>query len=533
VVSELGPASSATDFASLVERTDHLHALRAVFACVVLGTAGFAPSSAAGSVSLTAVVTAAYLLGAVTAEWARRRSGVRAVWAIGGMLLVDGVYLAWAAYVGGGGESPLRFLIYLHIVAATLLASYRTGLKLALWHTLLFFAVMFGQTGDLLGVRAADVSALPGGSRFESVAAFNVLALWGLALGTAAFSSLVERELRRQKADLQELASMTAELDRRIKPSETGDVLLERLRGSFGFPRGVVLASPGGPLALIAHRGGSAPKEDPPGLDPIVERAWAARQVLLVKRLDPSTDPRLASLLPGARNLLIVPMFAEGHPIGVLAVERGGGIGHIPRWAVSMVQQFASHGALALHNAWLLEDVQRMAETDPLTGLANRRVFENALEREIARASRTGQPVSLLMLDADHFKQYNDRFGHRAGDELLQSLAHALVEHSRVFDTVARYGGEEFAVILPECSVEEAHTVAERLRLVSSAVEGRMPVTLSGGVATFPVHARDGASLIEAADAALYESKRAGRDRLSMAGDAWGTEEDLVTRTPA
>ena len=174
-----------------------------------------------------------------------------------------------------------------------------------------------------------------------------------------------------------------------------------------------------------------------------------------------------------------------------------------------------------------------MAETDPLTGLANRRVFERALEREIARASRTGNPVSLMMLDADQFKQYNDRFGHRAGDELLQSLANALVEHSRAFDTVARYGGEEFAVILPECPVEEAHSVAERLRLVSSAVEGRAPVTLSGGVATYPLHARDGAALIEAADGALYQSKRSGRDRLSLAGDVRGTETDLVTPAPA
>jgi len=526
-------ASSASDFASLEERTDHLHVLRAALACVVLGTAAFAPEFAPGSVGLTAAVTAGYLLTAVIAEWVRRRSGVRAVWAIGGMLLADGVYLAWAAYIGGGGESPLRFLIYLHIVAATLLASYRTGLKLALWHTLLFFVVLYGQAGGFLGVGAGHVSALPGGSRFESVAAFNVLALWGMALGTAAFSSLVERELRRQKMDLQELASMAAELDRRIKPSETGDILLERLSGSFGFTRGIVLASPGGQLTVIAGRGGSPSTDDRPGLDSIVEKAWTERQVILVKRLDPSTAPRLASLLPGARNVVIVPLFAEGHPIGILALERGGGIGHIPRWAVSMVQQFASHGALALHNAWLLEEVQRMAETDPLTGLANRRVFERALEREIARASRTGQAVSLLMLDADHFKQYNDRFGHRAGDELLQSLARALVEHSRAFDTVARYGGEEFAVILPECPVEEAHSVAERLRLVSSAVEGRTPVTLSGGVATYPVHGRDGAALIEAADEALYESKRSGRDRLSLAGDARGTGKDLVTPAPA
>jgi diguanylate cyclase (GGDEF)-like protein len=167
-----------------------------------------------------------------------------------------------------------------------------------------------------------------------------------------------------------------------------------------------------------------------------------------------------------------------------------------------------------------------------LTELANRRVFQRALDRELARASRSGQQLSLLILDADHFKDYNDRFGHRAGDELLQSLARALEEHSRAFDTVARYGGEEFAVILPECSVEEAHSVAERLRLVASGLEGRAPVTLSGGVATYPVHGRDVASLIEAADAALYESKRAGRDRLSLASDGRGTGSDVIAPAP-
>jgi diguanylate cyclase (GGDEF)-like protein len=508
---------------------DHLHALRAAFACTVLGTGVFMPQTAGGSIEVTALVTAAYLVAAVVSEWLRRSVRVRALWAIGGMLLADGVYLAWATYLSAGPDSPLRFLIYVHIVAGTLLASYRTGLKLALWHTLLFFVALYGQAGGFLGIGHGDLSSLPGGARFGSVAASGVMALWGMALGTSAFSSLVERELRRQKVELQELASMAAELDRGTKPTEIGEILLDRLSRSFGFSRGFVLASPGGELSALAHHGATGRSQDSPGVDPLVERAWATRGVVLTKRIDPSIDPRLVAMLPQARNLLIVPLFAEGHPIGVVVLERGTGASHIRRWVVSMVHQFASHAALALHNAWLLEEVQRMAETDPLTELANRRVFHRSLEREIARAARSGQQVSLLILDADHFKEYNDRFGHRAGDELLQSLARALVEHSRAFDTVARYGGEEFAVILPECPVEEAHSVAERLRLVASGLEGKAPVTLSGGVATYPVHARDGASLIEAADEALYASKRAGRDRLTLATDGQGAERDAVT----
>lgn len=522
------PTHSASDFASLIERMDYLHALRATFACTVLGATVFSPQTTGWPLGVTALVTATYLVAAVVSEWVRRSMGVRGLWPIGAMLIADGLYLAGATYLGAGAESPLRFLIYLHIVAGTLLASYRTGLKLAFWHTLLFFVAAYGQAGGFVEVGSADLSSLPGGARFGSVAAWSVMALWGMALGTAAFSSLVERELRRQKVELQQLAAMAEELERRMKPDQIAAILLDRLIGSFGFARGLVLASPGGELSLLAQHPATVRSQAVQGVDPIVERAWTRRGIVLAKRIDPSADPRLAAILPEGRNLLIVPMFAEGHPIGVVVLEWGGGARLIRRSVVSMVQQFASHAALALHNGWLLEEVRRMAETDPLTDLANRRVFHRALERELARAARSAQQVSLLILDADHFKEYNDRFGHRAGDELLQSLARALVEHSRAFDTVARYGGEEFAVILPECPVEEAHSVAERLRLVASGLEGKAPVTLSGGVATYPVHAGDGGALIEAADAALYASKRAGRDRLSLAPDGQMPEPETI-----
>jgi diguanylate cyclase (GGDEF)-like protein len=120
-----------------------------------------------------------------------------------------------------------------------------------------------------------------------------------------------------------------------------------------------------------------------------------------------------------------------------------------------------------------------------------------------------------MMVDVDHFKKFNDNYGHQAGDEVLRLVSGALREGSRDFDTPARYGGEEFVVILPACSSKESIAVGDRLRNLVGAVDAVAPVTASAGVATFPVHASSARDLIEAADEALYASKHAGRDQIS------------------
>jgi diguanylate cyclase (GGDEF)-like protein len=156
-----------------------------------------------------------------------------------------------------------------------------------------------------------------------------------------------------------------------------------------------------------------------------------------------------------------------------------------------------------------------MADTDGLTGIANRRSFETMLERELSRAQRNGDQVTLVMLDVDNFKKLNDTHGHQTGDEVLKLVAQSLVINCRGFDTPARYGGEEFAVILPSCSSKESLIAGERLRGGVGQAPTPVPVSASAGAATFPTHAGDAESLIKAADEALYESKRSGRDRLT------------------
>jgi two-component system, cell cycle response regulator len=163
-----------------------------------------------------------------------------------------------------------------------------------------------------------------------------------------------------------------------------------------------------------------------------------------------------------------------------------------------------------------LDVCEEAAFTDHLTGLANRRRFERQLEREVGRTDRFGHPFSLLMVDIDNFKNLNDSFGHDAGDDAIRRISRVLREGTRGIDLAARIGGEEFAVLLVETNQQAAVEVAERLRLAIWALEipSGGQVTASFGVAECPTDAHTAADILKAADVALYEAKRAGRDRV-------------------
>jgi diguanylate cyclase (GGDEF)-like protein len=166
-----------------------------------------------------------------------------------------------------------------------------------------------------------------------------------------------------------------------------------------------------------------------------------------------------------------------------------------------------------------LDTCEEAAFTDHLTGLANRRRFERQLEREVSRTRRFERPFCLLVLDIDHFKLVNDTHGHDAGDDVIRRLGNVLQAGTRGIDTAARIGGEEFAIILTETDFAHGLEVAERLRAsvseMQSPVAGR--ITVSIGLAEFNTDARDARELFNSADAALYEAKRQGRDRVCCA----------------
>lgn len=182
----------------------------------------------------------------------------------------------------------------------------------------------------------------------------------------------------------------------------------------------------------------------------------------------------------------------------------------LSRQVVAQLELRRSNAALEMANAMLAAQ----SLTDGLTCIPNRRAFNRRMAEERQRAHRTGQPLSMLVVDIDHFKEYNDQFGHPAGDEALQLVAQTLDQARRQYDFCARYGGEEFAVILPNTALPAALAVAERLRAEVAKQQFRRPVTVSIGVAT----AADNAGrLLDAADAALYAAKMGGRDRVVAA----------------
>jgi diguanylate cyclase len=168
--------------------------------------------------------------------------------------------------------------------------------------------------------------------------------------------------------------------------------------------------------------------------------------------------------------------------------------------------------------------LERLARTDSLTGLANRRALEEALVAELSRAERSGQPLSVIMLDIDHFKAYNDERGHQAGDDLLRELAAAWSRELRPTDILARFGGEEFLAVLPLSDTTAAGSVADRLRMALPT-----GVTASAGVATWGPH-ETMADLVARADAALYTAKGVGRNRTEIARTAGTSRAQLAQR---
>jgi len=193
-----------------------------------------------------------------------------------------------------------------------------------------------------------------------------------------------------------------------------------------------------------------------------------------------------------------------------------------------------SHGELAQANEELRAAnrvLETLSITDGLTGLYNHRHFYETLAREVQRSEREDSPLSLLLLDIDHFKQYNDRYGHTEGDAALRLFARHVLGAVRSSDIAFRYGGEELAVLLPACTAEQAFEVGEKARAAVEAAgrrAGHHPVTTSVGVATFPDHGTTTEDIVRQADAALYDAKGRGRNRVVVAVKAEPAERDAV-----
>ena len=214
----------------------------------------------------------------------------------------------------------------------------------------------------------------------------------------------------------------------------------------------------------------------------------------------------------------VVPLILHERSIGALQVTVADPARVWNENEILLLRTVADQVAVAVNHAELFAKIQQQALTDALTGCYNRRSFEMQLDKDLQMARRLHQPLSLLMLDLDRFKQLNDSVGHDAGDDALRRLAVCFRQELRGVDSAARFGGDEFALILPQAYAEGALLVAERLRARIEQIEipGFGNVTASIGIATFPSQAPARAELVSAADAALYNAKRTGRNRVCV-----------------
>jgi diguanylate cyclase (GGDEF)-like protein len=287
-----------------------------------------------------------------------------------------------------------------------------------------------------------------------------------------------------------------------------------------------------------------------PDIRPSFVRVVRGREITEIHRDDPDVPAAESAEMDlwGEKTTLDVPLEFGGQVIGVLGIVESGYCRRFTDDEKQLFSQLAVLAAIAIHNADLFATLEHLAITDGLTEVYNHRYFYERLAQEIARAGRYELPLSLLIIDVDDFKLYNDRFGHRAGDAVLHDLAALLKTQTRQHvDLVARYGGEEFAVILPSTGMQGAATVGERLRStvadgdagaarrvaerirtsiadeVFGPPEAHASLTVSVGVASFPDHAASVDGLVEAADRAVYRAKERGKNCVEMAPEPAST----------
>lgn len=442
---------------------------------------------------LAAALTAAMGLGAVRLPWQRYPPAAQNV-----------LPLAFVAVVlmlrtfGGGNGSGVGALSLLPVCWVAMYAG-RIALGLALLGTV---AVFYGPA---LVIGGPDYPLTDAGRGTMPVL---VAAMLGISFQRSA------RALDAQRAMAAASAAQLAAVANVIHTLQAGEdarpVMCHGAREVSGAAVGLLVEPMDGVLVTTGCSGIDMLRQVFPTTDgSALARCFSAGRRVLVPDLSLEPTARTFQELTGARSALCEPVVHGGRVVGVLVVAWQ----QAPRSlddAVSGVALMAVEAGIAMERADLIDQLDRAARTDELTGVANRRAFSELLPAELSRSDRSG-PLCLAMLDLDHFKSYNDLHGHPAGDRVLRDSARAWGRHLRGTDTLARYGGEEFAIVLPQCSLTDAERMLHKVR--GATPHGQ---TVSIGVAQWD--GRETATeLLTRVDTALYAAKTAGRDRIKAA----------------
>ena len=495
----------------LTRTAPFLLAITAAFALTPLQPYGTRPVEILIAVAIASAIIAA----AALVPWKRLPRFAQSTPALGFFGVV--MLLSDAGDTPNSGYAPL---VYLPVVWIALYGE-RWELGLAIGGVAATFL------GPLVLIGNADYPKTEWGRSFAAVAVAAVVGVTvqGLVRRLRSRAEEAARQaeaLRRSEQEAQVLmanmaavSQLTREVARTTDVAAARDAVCAAARQIADATFAILLESEAGALVETASSGCTLqPRlevsigDEPSG----GAAAFLARQPFFVPDVrDQEAVGAQVIEATGVVSMHFQPIVGDRDAIGVLAVGWDKRREQPTQRVVEGVRTLAAEAAIALERAALLAKLQQSAHTDDLTGLPNRRAWEEQLPRELARARRDGQSVCVVMVDLDHFKDYNDREGHQAGDRLLKLCAAAWSNQLRTTDVLARYGGEEFSFVLPGCTLADAGVLVERLRDVTP--DGQ---TLSAGIAAWN-GSEAAAALVGRADGALYEAKRAGRDRVVSA----------------
>ena len=353
-----------------------------------------------------------------------------------------------------------------------------------------------------------------------------LLTILGTKAALAIVASRTQHDLK-QKLDLLDALYRISTLSTAKKSFEEvlSDVIDEAQKSLPQGDLAILLLDDEGHRLVLRHRGGYPDHVE--GMHIPIEKGIAGRcartgEAQLVD--DVSRDPDYIRGVRGARSQLTVPLIVEGAVSGVLIAESRRPAAYTAedlRFATVIAGEIAS----VLATTKLKEEAQRLAVTDSLTGLSNRRHFHDRVSEDLRAATRYEEEMALLLIDLDHFKSINDTHGHPTGDRVLAAVGACLAAAARAGDQAARIGGEEFAVLLRRCAAGQAHAAAQRILgairelRVDAGDDTRLEISASVGIALFPRHGDTFTALFAAADAALYSAKASGRDCIALLAD--------------
>jgi diguanylate cyclase (GGDEF)-like protein len=441
------------------------------------------------------------------------------------LMMADIAFVAVTFYLLRGQDSYL----YLAFVAVFLLAVVWRDLQIVVF-SILIVSVLYGVfTGfrmvrfelDAASFLAAVGDATSDVEQFLTLSMFFLVAVFYLFMTAqikrdAELSTMIVEE--KQRAEV--LAEITRSLSSSLKSHEILYLIVTRLCEVTGaVDCSIVRIDANGKNAKIMVKSTEAHVKNPSieiGKYPELMSAHESRKLQFVP--DVNNDGK-------RQSVIAVPMVSQDTVLGLIHLRFDRSYRQMSETNMRFLNTMAGSAANALRNAQLFEEMEHYARTDFLTGLPNHRSFQSQLSSEWSRAQRHNNPLSLLMIDLDFLKSVNDHFGHPAGDMVIRGIGETIRSSCREFDFAARYGGEEFTVILPETPLDEAMSVAERIRvrIAEHDFPGISAVTASIGVSNYPSNAFDKQDLIRLADDALYVAKKEGRDRVSYLNDQLAT----------